>query len=249
MKKAIVSITVKEATPNGGSITISTPTLDRDRDHVMPLGARIDNYMKNPVVQWGHNYFEPWATIGKTTALKVSAEGIDAEFVLRDPVNDTDPQNIVKLLWAQGFIKAASIGFNPNQEEITENDEGGLDFNDWELLEWSLVPVPANQEALRNSVKALLGGDDTLTPSFFAKIKAALILDQERKDLTASIVDEILKDDPPPAVEPEPEEAQPPEPTTEDDDDPPLTDEEMERLVAAIEAWLSAIQESTGEPS
>jgi len=56
------------------------------------------------------------------------------------------------LLWAGGWVKAASIGFAPITWE--ENDEGGWTFTEWELLEWSLVPVPANQEALRRMVKA-----------------------------------------------------------------------------------------------
>jgi hypothetical protein len=36
-----------------------------------------------------------------------------------------------------------------------ENPEGGLDFTEWELLEWSLVPIPMNQEALRLAVQRM----------------------------------------------------------------------------------------------
>ena len=106
-------------------------------------------------MQWGHNYSEPWATIGKTTDLQISEGGLKATFELRDPVNDADPQNVIRQLWDEGWIKTASIGFNPNRAAIKENDAGGFDFNDWELLEWSLVPIPANQEALRLAVKGL----------------------------------------------------------------------------------------------
>ena len=35
----------------GGRITISTAACDRDRDRVMPRGAVLDNYQKNPVVK------------------------------------------------------------------------------------------------------------------------------------------------------------------------------------------------------
>ena len=148
-------IKIEQRTKDGGRITISTSDLDRDRDRVIPGGARIENYLKNPVVQWGHSYHEPWSTIGKTTALEITPDGITADFELRPPANENDPQNIVRLLWEGEWIRTASIGFQPL--EAVENEDGGRDFNEWELLEWSLVPVPANQAALRLAVKALDG--------------------------------------------------------------------------------------------
>jgi HK97 family phage prohead protease len=152
MKYKSVDVEVQESTPAGGRIRISTGSLDRDRDRVIPSGADIDAYMKNPVVQWGHNYRDPWATIGTTERLEIDANGITAEFVLREAANESDPMHVVRALWNQGLIRTASIGFNPKRE--TRNDQGGFDFTEWELLEWSLVPIPANQEALRLAVKS-----------------------------------------------------------------------------------------------
>jgi hypothetical protein len=43
-------IVVKERRPGGGRIIINTGTYDRDRDRVLPSGAQIENYLKNPVV-------------------------------------------------------------------------------------------------------------------------------------------------------------------------------------------------------
>ena len=247
MRKAIVSIDILEKRKDGGRITISTGALDRDLDRVIPAGGQVENYLKNPVVQWGHNYRDPWATVGKTNSIEITTDKIEVDFDLRPAVNDADPQNIVLLLWGEEFVKSGSIGFNPNWEKAVENDEGGFDFHSWELLEWSLVPVPANQEALRNAVKAL-SFDEPLTPSLLAQIKAALKDDEpEAVTTVATSSDEIvhvLADD----VEPEPEDEEPPEPT-EEDDEPPLTDEEMERLLDAIEAWLSATYQTLGEPS
>ena len=157
------SIVVKERRPGGGRIIINTGTYDRDRDRVLPSGAQIENYLKNPVVQWGHNYREPWSTIGRTNELIITPEQIEADFDLRPAANENDPQNVVILLWDGGWINAASIGFNPNvapkgTRAWEENERGGYDYNAWELLEWSLVPIPANQEALRRMVKAF--GED-----------------------------------------------------------------------------------------
>lgn len=131
---------------NGGRIAISTSALDRQNDRVFMSGARTDKYIKNPIVQWGHSYGDPWTTVGKTTKLAIEPDRIIADFELRPPANEHDPQNIVRLLWDGGWIKAASIGFIPLRTQ--PNEAGGLDHLEWELLEWSLVQIPANASAL-----------------------------------------------------------------------------------------------------
>ena len=153
MLKKTFTIEIEKATADGGRITINTPVLDRDRDRVLPFGAQVQAYQNNPVVQWGHNYRDPWATVGKTTGLEITDRGIVADFELRPAANEADPQNIVRLLWEGGWVRTASVGFNPIAHE--ENGDGGRDFTEWELLEWSLVPIPANQDALRLAAKAL----------------------------------------------------------------------------------------------
>jgi HK97 family phage prohead protease len=58
----------------------------------------------------------------------------------------------VKNAWDQGIIRAASIGFMPL--ESTPNTSHGRDHRRWELMEISLVAIPANAEATRQ-LKAL----------------------------------------------------------------------------------------------
>jgi HK97 family phage prohead protease len=146
-------IQIVQKSINGGRILINTASLDRQGDRVFPSGARVENYLKNPVVQWGHNYKDPFATIGRTTNLIKAPDGLVADFELRPAANDQDPQNIVRLLWEGDWVRTASIGFMPTQGK--PNNTGGMDFAEWELLEWSLVPIPANAEALRLAVKSM----------------------------------------------------------------------------------------------
>lgn len=148
-------IEVVERAEDGGVITINTPAIDRDQDRVLSAGAKLENYAKNPVVQYGHNYREPWATVGRTLRMEQTAEFLKARFKLRPAANEYDPQNIVRLLWTGDWIRTASVGFAPVWNKTEENEFGGLDFGEWDLLEWSLVPVPANQEALRLAFKGL----------------------------------------------------------------------------------------------
>lgn len=136
-----------------GWIVASTPTPDRDRDRVMPLGGDFRNFEKNPVLIFGHNYYEPWAVIGRVSGIAVDGGSIRMKPELREPANETDPMHIIRALWSQNLLRASSIGFIPI--ESRENEFGGRDFLKWELLELSLVPVPANQEAIRMAVKAI----------------------------------------------------------------------------------------------
>ena len=210
MEKGIFPIEVKEKRADGGRIVINTGSVDRDRDRVKPSGANIANYMKNPVVQWGHNYFDPWATVGKTTELTIFPDRIEAEFELRPAANDADPQNVVRLLWDGGWIKTASIGFNPL--EFEKNEMEGHDFTSWDLLEWSLVPIPANQDALRLASKAL--------------------------DATAEPPAPVVEPEAPPEPEPEPVAAiEPTEPTN----DSPAPDDDGDEMSPELALVLSNI--------
>lgn len=147
-----------------GRMIASTPDVDRDKDRVIATGARLDNFLKNPVLMYGHNYRDPWALIGKAADLQVDAGGINFQPELREPVNDSDPMTVIRALWDQKLLRAASIGFNPTK--WMENEVGGRDFVEWELLEISIVPIPANQNALRLAAKAIDGGSEDPITTF-----------------------------------------------------------------------------------
>lgn len=144
-----VSISTRKSADGADEIVISTPNYDRGNDRVYPMGALLENYQKNPVVMWLHDYSGKTASggipIAKCPYLKVTENGIIAgppQFLEGDPFAER-----VKNAWQQGYIKTASIGFNPVEYE--ENERGGYDYKTWEMLEWSLVPIPMNAEACK----------------------------------------------------------------------------------------------------
>ncbi len=189
----------------GGRIIISTAGCDRDRERVMSRGAVLENYLKNPVVMWGHSYGAPADVIGRTVSLDVQDGGIAADFELRPAANDQDPQNIVRLLWDGGWVRTASIGFRPI--EMQPNEFGGNDITAWELLEWSLVPIPANQDALRLAAKAL-DMDPAENPHLPAEYKDALmaaLVDKVVPQVVAATKDAAPDGDTPAAVVETPE--------------------------------------------
>lgn len=137
----------------------STPAVDRDRDRIEPLGLDLTNYRNNPVIVWAHDYRSPHSIIGRAAEMQVSDRDFRIKPEWREPASESDPMHIIRSLIDAKLARALSIGFNPL--EFAENEKGGVDYTRAEILEISLVPIPANQEALRLAVKAL-GGDDLL---------------------------------------------------------------------------------------
>lgn len=130
--------------------TISTESVDRVGDKIMVEGWRLDNYRKNPIVLWAHDYTDYpvarsekiWTEDGKLKSL--------ARFVPADnPATGNTAEGIYRL-YKEGFMSASSVGFRPIKWAWTEDTDRqyGIDFMEQELLEYSLVPVPANAEAL-----------------------------------------------------------------------------------------------------
>jgi len=157
-ERKAATLQVIEHKGDSWDVLISTGEVDRDQDTIDPLGWQIDSYMKNPVVMWGHDYMgvtpAGGVPIGKTTALSITSDGPVAKFEFRQPANSGDFVNIVRSAWDQGILNAASVGFRPIK--WADRADGGRDFQQQELLEWSIVAIPANGAALRRSYETSL---------------------------------------------------------------------------------------------
>lgn len=137
--------TVIAARGDEPSIIISTIDVDREGDVLVPEGARLENYLKNPVVLYGHNHHE--LPIGAATSVTVEpGRGIRASWRW---LEGDERANRVRNAWDQGVLRAASVGFSPIKFEPREDDGWGLVHTEWEKLEYSIVPVPMNPQAVR----------------------------------------------------------------------------------------------------
>ena len=132
---------VKKQTEEGIVEVIgSTEVLDRVGEKIKQTGWKIKNYMKNPVVLWGHNLQEQRPPIGK--ALKVWLDGVRKKklmFKIQFDLQDNFAKEIYRKV-KEGFINTTSVGFRPIEKEDNV-------YLEQELLELSFVPVPANPEA------------------------------------------------------------------------------------------------------
>ena len=153
--QTLATVATPQATGDEPAITISTIALDRDRDEIDPSGGDFVSYQRNPVVLFGHDRSS--LPVGSTTRLEVvPGRGITARWrwLAGDAFADR-----VRNAFDQGILRAASVGFLPIESE--SNGRGGRRFTRWELLEWSLVPLPANPEAVRTlKGLGLWAGDD-----------------------------------------------------------------------------------------
>lgn len=126
------------------SHTITKKVVDRDGEVVLPTGMKAENFLKNPVVLFAHDYKRP--AIGKCLQLTVS----ENEVVAKTQFAETELGKELYYLYKEGFMQAWSIGFasiKETDEKILEGQRGRT-FEEWELFEYSAVPVPANPEAL-----------------------------------------------------------------------------------------------------
>jgi HK97 family phage prohead protease len=154
---------------------ITTEDEDRTGDVVRASGALINNYMANPVVLLSHDY--SGLPVAKNLELSLMPNhGIKAMFQF-PPRGLSARADEVHNLWGAEFMNTTSIGFIPKKTAQRKNDKGeviGMEYLEWELLEFSIVSVPANAMATRMSmdeVETKVGR--VLSASNERKLKAA----------------------------------------------------------------------------
>lgn len=131
------------------SVTIFANEVSRDGVSVDLDGMDFSNYEKNPVVLYAHDHTGRTEAgglpIGRTVRLARTEDGhirADFEFLAGD-----DFAERVRNAWERGFLRGASIGWRPVE---TRPEGRGARAVRSELLEWSIVAVPADPDALRD---------------------------------------------------------------------------------------------------
>ena len=144
---------------NGTDFILSDETPDRMGDIIEAGGWDLRDFNKNPIALFGHRSDFP---IGKWHGVKI--EGKEMKGKLELAPRGTSPRiDEIRALVDAGILKAVSVGFKPIESEpINPKDPwSGSRFSKQELVECSLVAVPANPNALAVA-KSLKVSDDTL---------------------------------------------------------------------------------------
>jgi HK97 family phage prohead protease len=130
----------------GMEFVMSDETPDRMDDIIMSDGWELDNFRKNPIALFGHRSDFP---IGKWHNLRVENKSLRGKLELA-PAGTSERIDEIRKLIDAGILRAVSVGFHPKDAEPLDKDNpfSGYRFTKQELVETSLVSVPANPNAL-----------------------------------------------------------------------------------------------------
>src|SRR5215467_9374468 len=123
---------------------MSDASVDRMGDIIEQDGWMLDNFKRNPVALFGHSSGFP---IGKWADVAIKGGKLTGRLELMPPASERLRE--IHAAIDAGVLRAVSVGFHPLEMEPLEDSKvGGLRFTKQELVECSLVSVPANPNAL-----------------------------------------------------------------------------------------------------
>jgi HK97 family phage prohead protease len=171
----ISELNEKQAKENGTfKFIISTEAQDRSGEAIKVNGWELERFQKNPIVLWSHSYDD--LPIGKAISLtkdvengKLIAEGI---FASHQKAQD------IRRLYEEKILTATSVGFIPKEYD----QENNKIITKAELLEFSIVPVPCNPEAL-SELSENLGQKKMIEMLSNKEIKIADFVNEDKENV------------------------------------------------------------------
>ena len=146
--KAVDTVVTESSEERVLDFRISTETADSYNDVIKADGWDLARFEKNPVVLWAHDHGQP--PVGQALSVGVDDGDLVASAQFADAETYAFADTVFRLL-KKGFLRATSVGFFP-KEWTYDEDRGGYNFINQELFEFSIVPVPANPDALALAV-------------------------------------------------------------------------------------------------
>ena len=116
--------------------------MDDYGDVIEASGWDLTNFLRNPIALFNHNADFP---IGKWEGLNVKGGALRGHLRLAPRGTSRRIDEIRKLIEA-GILRAVSVGFRPLESK--PRSKSGEHFLRSELVETSLVSIPANPNAL-----------------------------------------------------------------------------------------------------
>ena len=174
-----MTIIRKTVADQGGGLefVLSDATVDRYGDIIDPAGWDLKWFKKNPIALFGHSADFP---IGTWSDLRVDSGKLIARLNLAAKGTSARIDELINLV-EQGILRAVSVGFRPIEAEAIDKNRpfAGQKYLRQELLETSLVSVPANPAALALA-RSLNVSSETLSLAFGEQAEV------RRRDLTTN---------------------------------------------------------------
>lgn len=191
----------------------STAASDRYGDVVDQSSWLLDNYRQNPVIQVDHDYRAD-ATVGRATSAEVRDGALIIEVMWGKNTRAQDVAEKVR----DGLLSAVSVGFVPGRAERRSEfpadhpyyadktaNPYGMAYFDNELLEVSVVAVPANADALaQRSAGGLSAADlDAVAERVTHRLIAAGALAQRSTPSAPDLASWLKSASPAPTINPD----------------------------------------------
>jgi HK97 family phage prohead protease/HK97 family phage major capsid protein len=151
--EGLVYRTAKQSAADPAEYVLSDETVDRMGEVIAASGWDLSNFGsdRNPIALFNHHSD---AIIGRWEKVRVEGKRLLGRLVLADEGTD-ELVDKVRKLWKQGILRAVSVGFRPlEKQKLNEKSDdyfGPFRYLRQELVECSLVAVPANPNALQVS--------------------------------------------------------------------------------------------------
>jgi HK97 family phage prohead protease len=160
----------------------TSDAVDRTGEVVTLDGWDFKNWEANPVILDSHDY---WGGIEAIVGRGVGPlRLVDGAWEVDIAFSDSPKGRLAEQLVEEGSLRAVSVGFNSQERTYGKPDEP-MKHTRKELLEISVCPIPANQDALR--VRSLAGMADTLA----AETKAGRTLSAKNESLIRSAAEQL----------------------------------------------------------
>lgn len=159
----------------GGEIIVHSGNTIRNRDfwtgkpfRFIPSGMRIEHWLKNPQVLWMHNFYIPIGTSDMYYAngmlmannLKFHRKKIPvaSDKFIGDSIGEFDT-GVIADLWDEGWLKTVSVHIILTPEDemnvINEEEMAEIIIPTSEVIEYSVVTIPADRDAIRMRMMGL----------------------------------------------------------------------------------------------
>jgi len=160
---------------------------DRVGDIIDIKGIETQNFMKNPVILWAHDHY----SLPVAKAIEVGIEKGKLVMLLQFATYEEYAfADTVYRMILGGYLNGVSIGARVKDAEWIKDNEGnivGRKFNVLELLELSVVPIPADSKALVIAVKSGKVSCDEFEECITKTLEAPLdLLDENQVQLSTS---------------------------------------------------------------
>jgi HK97 family phage prohead protease len=123
----------------------STAAVDRQGEVIDQQGWDLSAYKSNPVILDSHRYGSIDDILGKASRVEVMSEGLEIDVQFAPTAKGQMAQRLVD----DGMLSTVSVGFRSKARRPGQRSGEPMTHTAMELLEVSMVAIPANREAVR----------------------------------------------------------------------------------------------------